>query len=113
MMPRVAERPSRKEPLMSLRERIRVASLAILAVMFVSSRATPVRAADDAKQEATSTSESQLSEVQGRWEREEPQGSDASYKRATKEINGNRETVTYFDADGKVVRQHKVDFKLS
>jgi len=84
-------------------------SAALLAVMMLSSRATPARAAD-AKDE---TSQSQLAEVQGRWEREEPQGSDASYKRATKEIDGTRETVTYFDADGKVVRQHKVDFKLS
>jgi uncharacterized protein (TIGR03067 family) len=97
---------------MSRRERIHIASrsLALLAVVFLSSRAASTRAAD-AKEETTS--ESQLAEVQGRWEREEPQGSDASYKRATKEINGTKETVTYFDADGKVVRQHKVDFKLS
>jgi uncharacterized protein (TIGR03067 family) len=58
-------------------------------------------------------SQDDLAQVQGRWEREEPQGSGASYKRATKEIRGNKETVTYFDAEGKVVRQHKVDFKLS
>src|SRR2546421_3997061 len=85
-------------------------SVAMLAVMILSMRATPTRAAD-AKEE--SSSQSQEAEVQGRWEREEPQGSDASYRRATKEVNGTKETVTYFDADGKVVRQHKVDFKLS
>ena len=97
---------------MSRRELIRVASLSLtlLAVLFLSPRTAPVRAAEEKDQ---ATSEGQLAEVQGRWEREEPQGSDASYKRATKEINGTKETVTYFDADGKVVRQHKVDFKLS
>jgi uncharacterized protein (TIGR03067 family) len=97
---------------MSRRELIRVASrsLALLAVLFLSPRTAPVRAADEKDQ---ATSESQLAEVQGRWEREEPQGSDASYKRATKEINGTKETVTYFDADGKVGRHHRVDFKLS
>jgi uncharacterized protein (TIGR03067 family) len=63
--------------------------------------------------EGAAASQDDIAQVQGRWEREEPQGSDASYKRATKEIRGDKETVTYYDADGKIVRQHKVDFKLS
>lgn len=51
--------------------------------------------------------------IQGKWEREEPSDSQASYRRATKEIRGSRETVTYYDAGGSVVRRHNVDFTLS
>jgi uncharacterized protein (TIGR03067 family) len=63
--------------------------------------------------EPDNASEGDLAQVQGRWERDEPRGSDASYKRARKEVSGNKETVTYFDTDGKIVRQHKVDFNVS
>jgi uncharacterized protein (TIGR03067 family) len=54
----------------------------------------------------------ELKKVQGTWERTET-APDAPYRRATKEVKGNKETVTYFDADGKVTHQHRVDFKLS
>ena len=64
------------------------------------------RAADSAPPEDLRT-------VQGRWEREEPSDSKASYRRATKDIRGNKETVTYYDASGNVVRRHKVDFTVS
>src|SRR5688572_31858037 len=94
------------------RRMIRVASrsITLLALCVFATSTVPAKAADE---KAPQGSQAQEAEVQGRWEREEPEGSDASYKRATKEVKGNQETVTYFDADGKVVRQHKVDFKLS
>ena len=54
-----------------------------------------------------------LKTVQGMWEREEPSDSPASYRRATKDIRGNKETVSYYDAKGDLVRRHRVDFTLS
>ena len=51
--------------------------------------------------------------VQGMWEREEPADSPASYRRATKDVKGNKETVSYYDGKGQLVRRHKVDFTLS
>lgn len=51
--------------------------------------------------------------VQGMWEREEPADSPASYRRATKDIKGNKETVSYYDGKGQLVRRHKVDFTPS
>ena len=57
--------------------------------------------------------EEDLKLIQGTWEREEPSDSKASYRRATKQINGNRETVTYYDDAGKIVRRHNVEFSLS
>lgn len=86
-------------------------ALSLLALGVIATTTVAQDVAHEGK--ASQPSEGQLAEVQGRWERVEPEGSEASYKRATKEIKGNQETVTYFDADGKVVRQHKVDFKLS
>jgi uncharacterized protein (TIGR03067 family) len=65
-------------------------------------------AADD-----KSASREDLDRVQGTWEREAPQGSDLPYHRATKEVHGNKETVTFYAADGKILRRHQVDFKLS
>lgn len=65
----------------------------------------PARGADDAAAKA------ELAGMQGRWEREAAQ--DAPYRRASKEINGDKETITFYDADGKVIYQHRVDFKLS
>jgi uncharacterized protein (TIGR03067 family) len=54
-----------------------------------------------------------LKTVQGLWERDEPSDTQASYRRATKHIQGNKETVSYYDANGGLVRRHKVDFALS
>jgi uncharacterized protein (TIGR03067 family) len=54
-----------------------------------------------------------LRTVQGLWEREEPADSKASYRRATKDVRGNKETVTYYNAKGEIVRRHKVDFDVS
>ena len=57
--------------------------------------------------------EEDLKLIQGLWEREEPSDSRASYRRATKDIRGNKETITYYDAGGNVVRRHNVEFSLS
>lgn len=53
-----------------------------------------------------------LVHVQGTWEREVLGESEGPVRRVRKQIEGNKEMVTYFDKDGKVVRQHKVDFRL-
>lgn len=54
-----------------------------------------------------------LVQVLGKWEREEPQGSDAPYRRSVKEVKANEEVVTYYRADGTVWRAHRADFRLS
>ena len=69
--------------------------------------AGPARAAEPDKK-----TDDELKKVQGTWERAET-AKDSPYVRATKEVKGNKETVTYYDADGKVVHQHRVEFKLS
>ena len=62
---------------------------------------------------ADTSADEDLKLVQGRWEREEPSDSKASYRRATKDIAGNKETITYYDGGGNVVRRHNVEFSLS
>ena len=62
---------------------------------------------------ADTSADDDLKIVQGRWEREESSDSKASYRRATKDIRGNKETITYYDAGGGVVRRHNVEFSLS
>src|SRR3712207_1052343 len=63
-------------------------------------------------QQATSGSQDDLATVQGTWEREMGLEQNMPYRRMVKQITGNRETVTYYGADGEVVRAHTVDFKL-
>ena len=60
-----------------------------------------------------STDERDLLSVQGKWEREEPAGSGAPYRRVVKEVKGSEEFVTYYAADGSVWRSHRAQFKLS
>jgi uncharacterized protein (TIGR03067 family) len=76
-------------------------SAALAAALFPASSPAQTSAAKD------------LEIVQGLWERQEPSDSQASYRRATKDIQGNKETVSYYDARGALVRRHKVDFTLS
>jgi uncharacterized protein (TIGR03067 family) len=54
-----------------------------------------------------------LLDVQGRWEREEPQGAGTPYQRVIKEVKGNEEVVTYYRSDGSLWRTHRAQFKLS
>ena len=81
-------------------------SLSLLAVLMFLARPGPVRA-DDAK-----ATDKDLAAIQGKWVREAA-GNDAGYQRATKEVKGNRETVTFYDRNGKVVHKHNVAFKVS
>ena len=51
--------------------------------------------------------------LQGKWERElSAQDTQMGLRRAEKEIKGNKETVTFYGEDNKVLRRHTVDFKL-
>ena len=70
---------------------------------------------DPASTDAASTDPAtqDLMRVQGKWEREEPQGSPAPYRNAVKEVKGNEELVTYYRPDGSVWRAHRAQFKLS
>jgi hypothetical protein len=52
-----------------------------------------------------------LALVQGAWERMLQDGQGNTY-RVTKEIKGDKETITYFGQDDKAVHAHTVDFKL-
>jgi hypothetical protein len=55
----------------------------------------------------------ELNPLQGKWERElTPQDRDAGLRRAVKEIKGNKETVTFYGEDNKLLRRHTVDFRL-
>jgi tetratricopeptide (TPR) repeat protein len=57
---------------------------------------------------------SELDRLQGKWERfwaTEP-GPHGNARRAVREINRDTETVTWFDAEGKVLRSHRVTFQL-
>ena len=71
------------------------------------------RAAEPEKESGAKSNADDLKIIQGMWEREEPSGTQASYKRATKEIRGNKETVSYYDAENRLVRRHNVDFTVS
>jgi hypothetical protein len=54
--------------------------------------------------------------LQGKWERTIPATGEGPLGKATrvvKEIKGDKETVTYHDAEGKVLYSHRVDFTLS
>jgi len=52
-----------------------------------------------------------LAKVQGLWERKT--GHDIpGLRRATKQIRGNHEVVTYYGEDDKVLQAHEVDFKV-
>lgn len=60
---------------------------------------------------AQPSDEADLAQVQGLWERKT--GEDVpGMLRATKEIRGNRETVTYYGEGDKLLRAHEVDFKV-
>ena len=71
------------------------------------------RAAEPEKKPGTGSAAEDLKLIQGMWEREEPSDGQASYKRATKEIRGNKETVSYYDAKNRLIRRHNVDFTVS
>src|SRR5689334_10450447 len=87
---------------------VRIACFALLAALLPAFAVAPARAAAP-----DNSAKDDLAAVQGVWEREAPTGVDLGYQRATKDIRGNRETVTFYDADGKILRRHQVDFKLS
>jgi len=63
--------------------------------------------------EARPSSGTELNPLQGQWERElTPEDLKAGLRRAVKEIKGNKETVTFYGEDNKLLRRHTVDFKL-
>ena len=87
------------------------ALLTCVALLFMAGN---VLAQDAEPQEAKprAAGEDALAKVQGKWQRDEPSDSPADYRRAQKHIQGNRETVSYLNASGQIVRQHRVNFRL-
>jgi hypothetical protein len=71
----------------------------------------PARGADDAADKAPSADD--LAQVQGLWERRAVPASEQGVVRATKDIRGSREVITYYGEGDKVLRRHLVDVKLS
>src|SRR5438105_14275991 len=60
---------------------------------------------------AEATADDDLAQIQGFWERKT--GEDVpGIARATKEIRGSHETVTYYGEGDKVLRAHEVDLKV-
>lgn len=95
------------------------AGLALAVALMLGAAAARPGAADvgaEAGADAAGGLEQDLAMLQGKWEREPaeydepPRPSDA--ERSVKEIKGNRETITYYGADGKVIRATAADFRL-
>jgi len=96
-----------------VRRQIRFNSIVVPALLAVAAAAASL-AADSAKPATGPSAEAQdLQDVQGRWEREEQQGSGAPYQRVTKEVKGNEEVVTYYRSDGTVWRSHRAQIKVA
>jgi hypothetical protein len=68
--------------------------------------------AETGRSRAAGETRDDMALVQGRWERVVKGRTEGPVARVVKEIRGNKETVTYFDDQGKVTRQHRVDFVL-
>jgi hypothetical protein len=69
-------------------------------------------AADDSRQIAVREGVDDMEKIQGVWERQIRPEEKLPYKRCVKQIAGNREVVTYYGDDGKVQREHIVEFRL-
>jgi hypothetical protein len=67
------------------------------------------RAADTPKPGADQASKANLALVQGKWERK-PAGNEV--RLAVKEIDGTTETVTFYGQGDKILRKHRVEFRL-
>ena len=83
-------------------------------VVFVSTFGThvPVGAAEG--RAADKPQSQDLQRVQGKWELVVAQDlKESGVRRAVKEIKGSRETVTFYGDEGKVLRAHTVDVKLT
>ena len=73
---------------------------------------TPVGAAEG--QTADKPQSQDLQRVQGKWELVvSPDLKESGVRRALKEIKGSRETVTFYGDEGKLLRVHTVDIKLT
>ena len=80
----------------------------ILLVLLSNFMIVPTRAA-----ETKPSSGNELDSVQGEWERElTPEDIKQGLRKAVKEIKGSKETVTFYGEDNKILRKHRVDFKL-
>ena len=67
----------------------------------------------DAADATPATARGDASALQGRWEQRPEEGPTASAKqRVVKEVSGDTETVTTYDAGGKVVQAHTAKFRL-
>ena len=83
-------------------------TIAASAILFT----LPAARAADPKSDSGPGPSEDLKVIQGVWERRETDDK-ASYRRATKDIRGNKEIVTYYDEKGAVVRRHQVDFTVA
>lgn len=99
--------------------RLAALNLAVVAVaVALAARVAPPPASAADEPKPTSAAPASLGDdlqlVQGTWERElHPEERDkVNYRRVVKQIEGNAETVTYYDEAGKVTRAHTVEFKL-
>lgn len=98
------------------RSPVRRATIAVgLVLVAAGCLAVPSRSQDEAPPAKAGSVEQDLKALQGRWERKllgEDRSTRKGEARAVKEIKGNKETVTYYDDDGKAVRATTADFKL-
>src|SRR6266478_6606441 len=84
-------------------------SLSSLIVVVVGAAATLL--SPPPRLRAEPSEQADLTQVQGFWERKT--GEDVpGMLRATKDIRGNHETVTYYGEGDKVLRAHEVDLRV-
>lgn len=82
------------------------------ALMLVCLSSGPSLAAEPSA--AGTRNDDELSKLQGRWERQlSAEEMNSGLDRVVKEVKGNKETVTYYGEDEKVLRRHTVEFTLS
>ncbi len=78
--------------------------------LYIASHVTPVRT-ESVAPSGEGAVNADWAQVRGKWEREAKDKEGKTF-RATKEIRGNQETITYYDNEGKVVYTHTVEVKL-
>ncbi len=90
----------------SIRSRLALAVVTLLSMSAVSCTSS------SSSNKATGIVSDDMNQIMGVWERQADPAEKVSYKRSIKDIGNGHETVTYYNADGTVLRQHQVDFKL-
>jgi hypothetical protein len=86
--------------------------LIALFVLLLPLLVVPAPARDEKESDAEKALKEDLRKLQGKWEYTFKEGEANAGIHKVKEIKDNKETVTWYDPDGKVLLVNEVDFKL-